>query len=90
MLGEPYYAFRPSYPDERKTQIGDTLSMQFGKHNLRVGEDIIRNSDFQNYNFEQNGFYTYNQGTTQNSQANYFRRSSNVKGKTCSTPGTGV
>jgi hypothetical protein len=72
MLGEPYYAFRPSYPDERKTQVGDTLSISLGKHNVRVGEDIIRNNDFQNYNFEQNGFYTYSQGTTQNSQANFL------------------
>ena len=59
MLGEPYYSFRPSYPDERKTQIGDTASFSFGKHNLRVGEDIVRNNDYQNYNFESNGFYTY-------------------------------
>ncbi len=58
MLGEPYYAFRPSYPDERKMQIGDTVSFSLGKHNVRVGEDIIRNNDYQNYNFEQNGFYT--------------------------------
>jgi len=89
MLGEPYYAFRPSYPDERKTQIGDTLSFSLGKHNVRVGEDIIRNSDFQNYNFEQNGFYTYNQGTTQNSQANYFADIL-TKGRTCFATGAGV
>jgi hypothetical protein len=89
MLGEPYYAFRPSYPDERKIQVGDTGSINLGKHNVRVGEDIIRNNDFQNYNFEQNGFYTYSQGTTQNSQANYFADLL-TKGKTCSTTGTGV
>ncbi len=88
-LGEPYYAFRPSYPDERKTQIGDTFSITLGKHNVRVGEDIVRNNDFQNYNFEQNGFYTYSQGTTQNSQANYFADLL-TKGKTCATTGTGV
>ena len=40
MLGQPYYSFRPSYPDERKTQIGDTVSFTFGKHNLRVGEEL--------------------------------------------------
>jgi hypothetical protein len=89
MLGEPYYAFRPSYPDERKLQVGDTLSITWGKHNIRVGEDIVRNNDFQNYNFEQNGFYTYSQGTTQNSQANYFADLL-TKGKTCSTTGAGV
>ena len=89
MLGEPYYAFRPSYPDERKMQIGDTLSFSLGKHNVRVGEDIVRNNDFQNYNFEQNGFYNYSQGTTQNSQANYFADLL-TKGKTCATTGAGV
>jgi outer membrane receptor protein involved in Fe transport len=88
-LGEPYYAFRPSYPDERKIQVGDTVSLSLGKHNLRAGEDIIRNTDFQNYNFEQNGYYTYSQGTTQNAQANYFADLI-TKGKTCSTTGAGV
>ena len=88
-LGEPYYAFRPSYPDERKLQVGDTLSYSLGKHNVRFGEDIVRNNDFQNYNFEQNGAYSYSQGTTQNSQANYFADLI-THGKTCSTTGTGV
>jgi outer membrane receptor protein involved in Fe transport len=88
-LGQPYYSFRPSYPDERKTQIGDTASFAFGKHTLRVGEDIVRNNDYQNYNFESNGFYTYSQGTTQNSQANYFADLL-THGKTCATTGTGV
>ncbi|HEX9202194.1 MAG TPA: TonB-dependent receptor [Acidobacteriaceae bacterium] len=89
MFGEPYYGFRPSYPDERKLQVGDTVSFSFGNHNVRVGEDIVRNSDYQNYNFEQNGFYTYSQGTTQNSQTNYFADLI-THAKTCSTTGTGV
>ena len=59
LLGQPYYAFRTAYPDERKTQIGDTATFALGKHNLRVGEDIVRNNDFQNYNNDENGFYTY-------------------------------
>ena len=89
-LGQPYYSFRPSYPDERKTQIGDTASFAFGKHTLRVGEDIVRNNDYHRTTTSRsNGFYTYSQGTTQNSQANYFADLL-THGKTCATTGTGV
>jgi len=87
-LGEPYYSFRPSYPDERKLQVGDTFSLSLGKHNVRIGEDIVRNNDFQNYNFESNGLYNYS-AATQISQANYFADLL-THGKTCATAGAGV
>ncbi len=58
-LGSPYYSYRKSYPDERKWQIGDTVSFTFGKHNLRVGEDIIHNYDLQNAPNQINGAFTY-------------------------------
>ncbi len=88
-LGEPYYGFRHSYPDERKWQIGDTATFSFGKHSIRVGEDIIHNDDYQNFVNDVNGFYTYSQGSTQNSLANYFADLVS-KTKTCTTTGTGV
>ncbi len=58
-LGSPYYSYRKAYPDERKWQIGDTVSFTFGRHNLRVGEDIIHNYDLQNAPNQINGAFTY-------------------------------
>ncbi|WP_419804850.1 carboxypeptidase regulatory-like domain-containing protein [Terriglobus sp.] len=58
-LGSPYYSYRVAYPDERKWQVGDTLSFNFGKHNIRVGEDIVHNYDQQNAPNQVNGAYTY-------------------------------
>ena len=58
-LGSPYYSYRKAYPDERKWQIGDTASITFGKHNVRVGEDIVHNYDLQNAPNQINGAFTY-------------------------------
>ena len=58
-LGSPYYSYRKAYPDERKWQIGDTMSFNYGKHNIRVGEDIVHNYDLQNAPNQINGAFTY-------------------------------
>ncbi|WP_263416957.1 TonB-dependent receptor [Terriglobus albidus] len=58
-LGSPYYSYRVAYPDERKWQIGDTASYQFGKHSLRFGVDFVHNYDIQNNLFQSNGSYSY-------------------------------
>ncbi len=47
IAGQPYYAFRPALPDERKWQIGDTAIVQIGRHSLKFGEDIVHNYDIQ-------------------------------------------
>ncbi len=47
IAGQPYYAFRPALPDERKWQIGDTAIVQLGRHAVRFGEDIVHNYDIQ-------------------------------------------
>ncbi|MEG9437016.1 TonB-dependent receptor [Edaphobacter sp. HDX4] len=82
-MGMPYYSFRVAYPDERKWQIGDTASILFGKHNLRVGEDIVHNYDLQNNVYEGNGYINYT------STVNYFSDLLS-KGKTCNSSGSGV
>ena len=87
-LGQPYYSFRKAYPDERKWQIGDTLSFSFGKHTLRVGEDIIHNYDFQNFLNTGNGQYNYTT-TSPAGIANYFSDLLS-KGRTCASTGAGV
>lgn len=82
-MGMPYYSFRVAYPDERKWQIGDTASILLGKHNLRVGEDIVHNYDLQNNVYEGNGYINYT------STVNYFSDLLS-KGKTCNASGSGV
>ncbi len=57
--GMPYYSFRAAYPDERKTQLGDTANWQHGNHGLKFGFDILRNADVINNLYESNGVYTY-------------------------------
>lgn len=58
-LGSPYYSFRVAYPDERKWQIGDTASYQWGRHNIRFGVDFVHNYDLQNNLYQSNGSYFY-------------------------------
>jgi len=82
-MGMPYYSFRVAYPDERKWQVGDTASIIFGKHSLRVGEDIVHNYDLQNNVYEGNGYINYT------STVNYFSDLIS-KGKTCNAAGSGV
>ena len=63
IAGQPYYAFRPALPDERKWQIGDTAFAQYGRHGVRVGLDIVHNYDLQNTlgysGYSPNGTYNY-------------------------------
>ncbi len=47
IAGQPYYAFRPALPDERKWQVGDTAIVQLGRHAVKFGEDIVHNYDLQ-------------------------------------------
>ena len=58
-LGSPYYSSRIAYPDERKWQIGDTASYQWGRHTIRLGTDIVHNYDLQNNLYQSNGSYFY-------------------------------
>ena len=83
-LGSPYYSYRVAYPDERKWQVGDTLSLNFGKHNVRVGEDIVHNYDIQNAPNQINGAFTYT-----DSLVNYISDVVQNAG-TCNTARSGV
>ncbi len=59
VAGSPYYSFRTSYPDERKWQVGDTATIELGRHSVRFGGDILHNYDLQNNLYEGNGQYNY-------------------------------
>ncbi len=82
--GEQTYSNRVAYPDERKWQVGDTLSLSLGKHNLRVGEDVVHNNDLQNQLFQAQGTFTYS-----TSIANYLSDLL-VQGGSCNTALSGV
>ena len=47
IAGQPYYAFRPALPDERKWQVGDTAITQVGRNSIKFGLDIVSNYDLQ-------------------------------------------
>lgn len=63
IAGQPYYAFRPALPDERKWQVGDTAIAQLGRHGLKFGVDIVHNYDIQNTlgysGYSPNGTFNY-------------------------------
>ncbi len=90
-LGMPYYSFRVAYPDERKWQIGDTATLQLGKHAIRFGTDIVHNYDLQNNLYEGNGFVSYTTAGT--GLVNYFSdllAKNNAQPGTCGTGAAGV
>jgi hypothetical protein len=82
--GQQTYSNRVAYPDERKWQIGDTMSISLGKHNIRVGEDIVHNNDVQNQLFQAQGTFTYS-----TSIANYLSDLARPNGS-CNPALTGV
>ena len=57
--GMPYYSFRNAYPEERKTQLADTVNWTRGNQNFKFGFDIVRNADKVDNLYESNGVYTY-------------------------------
>src|SRR3569833_1817983 len=57
--GSPYYSFRTAYPEEKKTQVGDTAIWTHKGHTIKFGLDILRNSDTINNLYQSNGVYTY-------------------------------
>jgi hypothetical protein len=88
-LGSPYYSYRQALPDERKWQIGDTLYFTFGNHSLKIGGDVLHNTDLTKQEPYYFGDYSY--GSTVNYLSDLY--SKQVKGGvgTCSTSaGTGV
>ncbi|HEY4008612.1 MAG TPA: TonB-dependent receptor [Acidobacteriaceae bacterium] len=82
-MGSPYYSYRVAYPDERKTQVGDTANFLFGRHSLRFGGDVVHNNDLQNNLYESNGFYSYT------STVNYLSDLL-TKTKVCDSAGSGL
>lgn len=59
-FGTPTFLERPSFPDERRIQIADTMTWSKGRHTFKFGGDINRvTDDIQNLRFGA-GAYSYN------------------------------
>lgn len=57
--GMPYYSFRTAYPEEIKTQLGDTANWTIKSHNVKFGFDYVLNHDMINNLYESNGAFSY-------------------------------
>lgn len=44
-FGTPTFLNRPAYPDERRTQVADTVIWSHGSHNIKLGGDYIYTND---------------------------------------------
>jgi hypothetical protein len=58
-FGKPSYLDRTAYPDERRAQVADTLSINRGRHMIKLGADVNRADDLLNNLFTGGGAYTY-------------------------------
>lgn len=58
-FGVPTFLQRPKYPDERRNQFADTVSLTHGKHALKFGFDFTHVDDVSQNLFTQYGSYSY-------------------------------
>lgn len=58
-FGKPNFLDRRAFPDERRTQFADTVSVSFGRHLVKAGLDINRAYDLEDNLFQEAGAYSY-------------------------------
>jgi Carboxypeptidase regulatory-like domain/TonB dependent receptor len=58
-FGKPNFLERRAYPDERRIDIGDTVTIARGSHLLKIGGDVSRVSDVLDNLFQEGGVYAY-------------------------------
>jgi outer membrane receptor protein involved in Fe transport len=63
VFGMPNFLNRPSFPDERRNQIADTLAWSHNTHLFKFGVDFNHVSDNDTNLFEGFGAYSYNNRT---------------------------
>jgi hypothetical protein len=79
-FGTPNFLLRPNFPDERRTQIADTVTWSHGKHNVKFGMDFSHVHDLSQNLFQQFGQFSYGD------LASYFtdlNRTNGCAGKPC-------
>ncbi|HYK35610.1 TonB-dependent receptor [Alloacidobacterium sp.] len=62
-FGTPQFLQRPSYPDERRWQIADTVEWIRGNHDFKFGGDYIHTYDLVQNLYNQYGGYSYTGAT---------------------------
>ncbi len=63
-FGKPTFLNRTAFPDERRWQFADTVTLSRGNHTIKFGADFNHVSDLDDNLFTEAGSYAYNQGTT--------------------------
>lgn len=63
-FGKPTFLNRTAFPDERRWQYADTVTMTAGNHTIKFGGDLNHVSDLDDNLFTEAGSYAYNTGTT--------------------------
>jgi outer membrane receptor protein involved in Fe transport len=58
-IGSTVYGNRIQYPNEFKTQVADTVSVQKGRHNFKFGADFVNSNDTIKNLYQQYGQYSY-------------------------------
>jgi hypothetical protein len=79
-FGTPNFLLRPNFPDERRTQIADTINWTHGKHNVKFGMDFSHVHDLSQNLFQQFGQFTYGDLATYFTDLN---RTNGCAGKPC-------
>lgn len=59
-FGTPNFLPRAAYPDERRYQFADTMTISSGNHTIKFGADINHVNDILDNLFDVNGAYSYN------------------------------
>lgn len=59
-FGKPNFLDRAAYPDERRQQYADTVTVNRGRHTIKFGGDFNNVSDLLDNLFQNAGAYSYN------------------------------
>jgi hypothetical protein len=87
-LGKPNFLDRRSFPDEKRWQYADTMTVTRGNHTFKFGADINHVNDINDNLFTEAGSYVYS--TTSDFFVDYANFLSNnaLRGLSASTPTT--
>ena len=58
-FGKPNFLERRAYPDERRIDVADTLTLASGTHLIKLGGEVSRVSDTLDSLFQEGGVYAY-------------------------------
>lgn len=83
-IGKPNFLDRAAYPDERRWQIADSMSVAWGKHLVKYGVDYSHVNDVLDNLFQEAGAYSYN------NRVDYLSDAINGAAKPCRATVSGV